>query len=168
MPTVTARIAVNTSALVQQALDLAQANIPHALNKTYDLASGTGSAGVDLVFADERTLAPSGTENLDLAGVLVDSFGTIISFARIKAIHVFAIDGNTNDVHVGVGATNGLATLFPVVSSHVKVKPGGTFLAVMPGAGVLVAVGTGDLLVMTNSAGGTSVTYRIVIVGSTS
>jgi hypothetical protein len=166
--TLTSRIRVDLSALVQQVLDLAQAEVPNRFSKQYDIASGVGTAGADLVFADERTLAASGSETLDLAGVLVDSFGAVITFARIKALLVFAIDGNTNDVHVGVGASNGLATLFPVASSHVKVKPGGTLLCVMPGAGVTVTPGTGDLLTVANSGAGTGVTYRVVIIGASS
>jgi hypothetical protein len=163
---VTSRIRVDFQALLQSVFDLGQGDVPQKVIKDYTLPNGVGTAGVDGVFADERTLAASATENLDLSGVLTDAFGSVLSFARIKALIVQANDANVNDVHVGVGAANGLVTLFPTASSHVKVKPGGLFVWVAPGAGILVTAGTGDLLVVTNSAAGTSVTYKVIVVGA--
>ncbi|MDQ5917570.1 MAG: hypothetical protein QG660_681, partial [Pseudomonadota bacterium] len=45
----------------------------NALSKTeITLTPGTSSGNADLIFMDTRTLAASATENLDLAGSLVD------------------------------------------------------------------------------------------------
>ncbi len=49
----------------------------------------------------------------------------------------------------------------------VKVKPGGAIALVAPDAtGYAVTAGTADQLKVANSAGGTSVTYDIIIIGA--
>lgn len=129
------------------------------------LASGTGASQADRFFSDTRTLSASATEDLDLAGVLTDVFGATITFAKIKAILVFAAAGNTNDVQVTRPASNGVP-IFLAAGDGLPVKPGGCFALVWPGTGVTVTTGTGDLLTLTNSAGGTGVDYTIVIIGT--
>lgn len=52
------------------------------------LANGTGASQANALWHDRRTLAVGASENLDLAGVLVDVFGAAITFARIKGIYV--------------------------------------------------------------------------------
>lgn len=135
-------------------------------NAAIELTSGTGSNQADLIFHDQRTLAASGTEDLDLAGSLTDAYGTTLTFARIKAIMVTAASGNTNNVQVTRPASNGVP-LFLAAGDGIPVLPGGVFLWVAPNAaGVAVTAGTGDLLTFTNSAGTTSVTYDVVIIGA--
>ncbi|MBI4796860.1 MAG: hypothetical protein HY790_13675, partial [Deltaproteobacteria bacterium] len=51
-----------------------------------DFAAGVGSEQCDLVFCDKRTLAGGANESLDLAGVLTDAFGNIITFAKVRAL----------------------------------------------------------------------------------
>src|SRR3954465_110978 len=48
-----------------------------------------------------RTLGASASEDLDLAGVLTNAFGAVLTFTKIKAIVIRAAVGNTNDVVVG-------------------------------------------------------------------
>ena len=130
------------------------------------LTSGVGANQADKMYAATRTLAASGTEDLDLAGVLTDPVGATLTYARVKLIYVTAAAGNTNNVNVTRPAANGVP-LFLAAGDGLAVKPGGMFAWAAPDAtGVAVTAGTGDLLTFTNSAGSTSVTYSVVIVGA--
>lgn len=132
------------------------------------LESGTGAGKADRVFADTRTLAASATENLDLAGSLTDAYGTTTSFARVKFILFHAAVGNTNNVVVGahgsadfVGLLNAAGTL--------TLRPDATVAAMSGSAdatGMVVTATTADIIKVTNSAGSTSVTYDVIIVGN--
>lgn len=147
--------------------DLAQPQ--QALNERASLSfsDGTGANQCDMVFADTRTIAASGSENLDLAGGLTDAFGATMTFAEIVAIYVRAADGNTNDVVVGGAGSNTFVGPFSDASDKIKVKPGGVLLVAGPNAAGLGAVtpSTGDILLIANSGGTTGVTYDIIIVG---
>lgn len=129
------------------------------------LGSGTGSGNADLVWHDRRTLSASATEDLDLAASLVDAFGTTLTFAKLKGIKVYASSANTNNVNVTRPASNGVP-VFLAAGDGVPVLPGGMFEWYAPGTGVTVTAGTGDLLTFTNSAGSTSVTYDVVLIGA--
>lgn len=160
------KLVVSTISELSNALDLATASVPLDMTKTIRLATGTGANQADKIFHDTRTLAASGTENLDLAGVLVDALGATITFARIKAVVVAARDTNSNNVNVIREGTNGVP-LFLALGDGIPVMPGGMFVWIAPGAtGVVVTPGTGDLLTVTNSGASTSVTYDIVIIGA--
>lgn len=151
---------------LSSAMDLATAAVPVDRTKKIRLSTGTGANQADKIFHDQRTLAASATENLDLAGVLVDALGATITFARIKAVVVIAADANTNNVHVIREGTNGVP-LFLALGDGIPVHPGGVFAWCAPGAtAVPVTGGTGDLLTFTNSGAGTSVTYDVYIIGA--
>ncbi|MDZ7906373.1 MAG: hypothetical protein U5N55_11785 [Cypionkella sp.] len=63
---------------------------------------GNGAIGTaDVLFKDTRTIAASGNDDLDLAGVLSDAFGATITAAEIIAVYVRAESANTNDVVIG-------------------------------------------------------------------
>lgn len=148
------------------ALDLGTLSFTALIEKSLTLASGTGANQADRMFSDQRTLAASASESLDLAGSLTDVAGATITFARVKAVFVEAVAANTNDVQVTRPASNGLP-LFMAASDGIAVRPGGMFAWVAPDAtGVAVTAGTGDLLAFTNSAGTTGVTYNVIIVGA--
>lgn len=148
-----------------RALDLASGESALRREISIAFADGVGVNQANLLFHDQRTLAASATEDLDLAGALTDVYGQTVSFARIKAVIVVAASGNTNNVNVTRPASNGVP-LFLAASDGIAVLPGGVFLWAAPSAaGVAVTGGTGDLLTLTNSAAGSSVTYDIYILG---
>lgn len=134
-------------------------------NKAYAWTSGTGVDQADKQHRTQITLAASGTQDIDLAGSLTDALGVALTFAKIKKIQVYAAPGNTNDVNVTRPATNGLP-IFLAAGDGIPVKPGGALIWVAPGTGITVTAGTGDLLTFTNSAGGTSVTFDVIIEGT--
>jgi hypothetical protein len=161
----TAEISLNATGKQSTALDLGTATLPFSLSVAYSLTDGVAAGQADRVFTDTRTLGPSATENLDLAGVLTDAFGALITFATIKAVIVRARKENTNDVQVTRPATNGVP-IFMVAGGGVALAPGEVFAKVRSGAGIPVVPATGDLIAVTNSAAGTPVTYDVIVIGT--
>jgi hypothetical protein len=146
-------------------LDLGTAEFPFNVAFSKALADGTAADQSDRIFTDTRTISASATDSLDLSGALTNAFGTV-TFARIKAVLVKASASNTNNVNVTRPASNGVP-LFLAASDGIAVRPGGCFMWVAPDVtGVAVTAGTGDLLDIVNSAGGTSVVYDIVVIGA--
>ncbi|MFK0124888.1 hypothetical protein ACIQSP_16425 [Streptomyces nigra] len=168
MPLSGTMLAVSGFAELTSALDLGTGRAAQSLSRSMSLANGTGAGKADRVFSDRRTLAASGTEDLDLAGVLLDAFGAQVTFARIKGLIIAAAAGNNNNVVVGAASSNPWATLLG--ATHTLTLRPGAFVAVGTGVadptGYAVAAGTGDLLKIANSGAGTSVTYDIHIIGA--
>ncbi|SDM77326.1 hypothetical protein [Streptomyces wuyuanensis] len=163
----TSSLSVAASAELTSAADLATGAVPLTVRHAVSLASGTGVGKADKVFHDRRTLAASATEDLDLAGVLLDSFGAAITFARVKGLVVTAAAGNVNNVVIGAAAANPWTALLGATGTLI-VRPGG-FVCVGAGAadvGYAVTAGSGDVLRVANSGAGSSVTYDIVIIGA--
>ncbi|MDX3637680.1 hypothetical protein PV728_47420 [Streptomyces europaeiscabiei] len=164
----TSSFSIAANASLTSALDLATATVPLQVRKSVSLASGTGAGQADKVFSDRRTLAASGSEDLDLAGVLLDAFGAAITWARVKGLFISAAAANTNSVIVGAASATQWATLLNAAGT-ITLRPGSSFGAMTGSAdatGWAVTAGTGDLLKIANSAGSTSVTYDIVIIGA--
>lgn len=168
MTTLNTKILVQLGASLSSALDLASATSDLDKSRQLNWSSGTTANKADTLWHDERTLAASGTEDLDLAGSLSGILGGTVTFAKVKAILVLADSGNTNDVVLGGASSNGFVGPFGAATHTVKVPPGGVILMAAPGAAGLgtVTASTGDLLHVANSSSGTSVKYQIVIVGT--
>ena len=161
-----ATVSAVISATYGNALDFGSVEQKIQYNQRSAFTDGSGADQAQKLFSDTRTLTASATESLDLAGGLTDVFGATLTLTKVKALLIKAAAGNTNDVVVGGAASNQWAAPFGDVSDTVKVKPGGTLLLIAPDAtGYAVTAGTGDILKVANSAGSTSVSYDIVIVG---
>lgn len=164
--TLSAKFVTSLVATLTNPLDLSTPDDSLDYVKRITLANGTGANQGNMMWHDQRTLAASATEDLDLAGSLTNAFGATQTFARIKAIIVYAATGNTNNVNVTRPAANGVP-LFLAAGDGIPVRPGGLFMWISPDAtGVAVTAGTGDLLTFTNSAGSTSVTYDVILIGA--
>lgn len=163
----TTTIGVTVDGIYTKTADLSTAS--DSMSRRYGayLSSGTGAGKADLRFADTRTLAASATEDLDLAGSLVDIYGATLTFAKIKAVIISAAAGNTNSVVVGAGTNPWLTALNS--TGTITLRPG-AFIALGAGAAdataYAVTAATGDILKIANSGAGTSVTYDIVIIGT--
>lgn len=127
------------------------------------LVTGSGAGLASKLFSDTRTLAASGTENLDLAASLIDAFGQTLTFAHVKAIFVKAHADNVNDVVLGGAGSNPFLGPWGATGTH-AVRPGG-FVMLADANGFAVTAATGDLLKVLNGGSGTGVTYDIVIIG---
>ena len=161
-----ANIALTVDATLTSALDLTSAVSHLDYRSAVALTTGTGANASDMQFSDTRTLAASATENLDLAGSLTGPVGTTLTFARIKAVVFKASASNTNAVQVTRPASNG-APLFMAAGDGISLAAGDTFAWFSPtAAGVVVTASTGDLIPVTNSAAGTSVTYDVIVIGA--
>lgn len=133
------------------------------------LINGTGAGQADQMFSDQRTIAASGTDTLVLsAGTLKDQFGNAITLGHVKAILIKAAAGNTNNVVVGNAAAHPFVGPFNAGTDTVAIPPGGTLMLLAPVNGWAAVATTSDQLLMTNGSSGTSVTYDIVIVGTSS
>jgi hypothetical protein len=163
---VTAEVRLSVTGHHTSAIDLGTGDFPFTLASSVSLSSGVAAGMVDREFTDTRTLVASATEDLDLAGVQTDPFGALITFATIKGIFIKAASGNTNNIHISrpAGATG--VPLFLAISDGFVLRPGYTFALFGSGAGITVTPASGDLITITNAAGGTSVSHDIVILGT--
>lgn len=158
-------LAIKLNATLSKALDLDTPIDPLVINELLQLTNGTASGNASQMFHDRRTLTASSSEDLDFAGGLTNAFGVTLTFATIKFVLVKASSGNTNAVQVTRVATTGFP-LFMADGDGISLAAGDLFLYFSPLVGKTVTATTDDTLTFTNSAGGTSVTYDIVVVGT--
>lgn len=158
------QIQITLQALLTATIGLS--TVRQQVNESFaqSLADGVDVGEADTLYTAERTIAASSSENLDLAGSLTDVFGATITFAKVKALYIQALSTNTNNVQVQREGTNGVP-IFMALGDGIELSPGAAFLVFDP-AGYAVTAGTGDLLAVTNSGAGSSVTYRIIIIGT--
>jgi hypothetical protein len=162
----TATVRAGIRAQQTKALDLGTPSYDLSKIVDFALTSGTGAGAADLMFTDTRTVAASGTDALDLAGGLTDAYGTTLTFVELRAVLVAASSANTNNVRINRPSSNGVP-LFLAAGDGIDVPPGGVFLWACPADGkVTVTASTGDLLNIDNSSSGSSVTYSVVILGT--
>jgi hypothetical protein len=129
--------------------------------------NGTGAGQANMWWHDQRSLAGSATEDIDLAGSLTSVFGTTITFTSLKGVFVFAAAANnaSNNVNVTRPASNG-TTLFLAAGDGIALGPGEFFAWFTPAAnGRTVTAGSADLITITNSAGTNTVTYDVFVLG---
>lgn len=159
-------LSVAFAATLNSQLDFQLASAPITYPASLGFSTGVGASQADKIFADQRTIAASGTDDLDLAGVLLDALGAVITMARIRALIVKAAAANTNNVVMGVG-TNPITSILGGTTPTLTIRPGGLLVLAAPDAtGYVVTASTADILRFANSGAGTSVTYDVVIVGA--
>lgn len=158
-----AELTAKLSAIQTGANDFGGPNFTPVVEKILQFTDGVGANQADILFTDERTLAASTSEDLDLAGVLASAFGATIAAAEVVAILVIANAGNANNVVLGDAAAP--IPLFAGTNPTFAVKPGGFFFVAAPQAAGLLTVGAGatDVLKVANSGAGSAVTYQIAI-----
>ncbi|WP_434612077.1 hypothetical protein [Tabrizicola sp. M-4] len=129
---------------------------------------GTGADQADILYMAQRTILTGANDDIDLAGVLTNAFGQVITAAEIVAlfIHNQPISGadNTTNLTIG-GGTNPVTGLLGGTTPTIgPIRPRGFMLLGNPGAtGICpVTAGTGDILRVANSAGAT-INYQIAI-----
>ncbi|MEV0149107.1 MULTISPECIES: hypothetical protein [unclassified Nonomuraea] len=164
-----ARLLMQLTAELTSPLDLTTGSAPLSFARQVSFADGVGLNQANRIWSDERTLAASANEDLDLAGTLTDPFGVAITLARVKALFVAASAANANNVVIGAAASNAFVGPFGAATHTLAVRPGGLLALTAPDAtGYAVTAGTGDLLRVANSGAGSSVTYQIVVIGAAS
>ncbi len=124
--------------------------------------TGTGADQADQCWHDRRTLAASGTENLDFQAGTVNTLGKALALTIVKGIY-FSIESATGGpLLIGGHATNALGTFFGDDTDKLRVRGMGG-LATKDATGYAVAAG--DLLTVVNEDGVNAVTYDILVVG---
>lgn len=162
------RVTMELIATLTSSTDFSTPAAPYDLRQQFDYTSGTGAGQADRIWVDQRTLAASTTEDIDLAGGVTDPFGAAITFVKIKALLIRAAGTNTNNVVVGAAASNAWAALLGTTGT-LTIRPGMAFKVAVSTAdatGLAVVAGTGDLLKVANSGAGTGVTFDIGVIGT--
>ncbi len=142
----------------------AKVNVDH----TVDFTAGTGANQFDINYMQERTVGDGANDDIDLAGVLSDAFGSTITAAEICALVILneQEDGTANTTNLTIGAgSNPFQTIFAAGTTKTigPIRPGGAFVLCSPAAAAwAVTAGTADILRIANSAGAAN-TYQIAI-----
>jgi hypothetical protein len=156
--------------LFVESLDLGTVADNARLEYARSLADGTGADQADRLWHDQRTLAASATENLDLTNLTQTLFGgtVTITFAKIKAIllvNLATIAGE--DLAIGGAGAGGNAWSAPFDSdpdAKIIVPADSLVFLVNKKNGWPVTNGSLDILKVANVSGA-SVSYKIAIVG---
>lgn len=162
------RLTAGLAGVLSTVNDLGTAKQDVAKQYIADFVPGIIANQADLAWFDQRTLALSASENIDLNGALFDAFGAAVNFAKVKALVVAAAAANANDVIIGNAASNGFVGPFGAATHTLAIKPGGFVMMAAPGLAGLgsIMAGTGDLLKVLNGGAGTPVTYDILVLGT--
>ena len=169
----TSKISLSLLDTLTKAFDGRVASDPITFNKVISLADGVAAGQADNVWMDVRTLAPSTSEDLDLNGSLKNAFGDNFDLAKIKFLLVYAGDitgvqpKNTHNVEVGGETATLLGLVFlKDITDVVVVGPDDLFLLTRKDNGITVGAGTADKLKIANGGGVSSVTYTIIVGGT--
>ncbi len=124
MTTFTGRFTVGSNLTLTSPVDLGTAKYSVNMDTVHSFTDGEGLNQAEQVFTDQRTLAASANEELDLSGSLTDAFGTTLVFTSIKAMIITCAAANTNDLLVGGAAANAWSTWASDDTDEVIVVPG--------------------------------------------
>jgi len=147
------------------------------ISKLLSLTFGNGAGKADQIYYDRNDIAASGSDDLDMAGVLTNIFGETISFDLVRAVMVLnrsdeAIVHGTHtvatDAEISIGGSGGFEWVgpFAAVGDKMEIPAGGLFIMTNPtAAGWVVGPGATDLLGIDNLDGADVALYDIVIIG---
>ncbi len=138
------------------------------IQPTVTLANGTGANQADKFFSDKRTLGNGASEELDLAGALVDAFGDTVTLARVKVLYIYNPSADATLVIGGAAATQ-FAAFLGDVSDKIVLRPGGRLLLIAPDATAYVSTGgaADKLKIAHGGEGASGVDYEILVIGAT-
>jgi hypothetical protein len=140
------------------------------------LAFGTGLGKADLLFADRRVVAFGQDDELDLAGVLTNNYGDVLTFANVKLILIVNRTGEANASNPAHTATTAILTVggganefqafFKAAGDKLTIDTGGILLITDPtAAGWAVTATTADDFLVHNDDGANEAMYDIVLLG---
>lgn len=143
------------------------ASVSGGYSYSKSLANGTAASQADRIYLGQHTIAASGTLDLDLAGSLTDVFGSVITFARVKAVLIVPASTSTaSGFKVGAAAVNQFYGFFNAATDAEKVDATGVFFKSRTDATAWpVTAGTGDLLRVTNLDAANAAVLNVAIVG---
>lgn len=157
--------------LFQESLDLATISDNARLEYARSLADGTAADQADRLWHDQRTLAGSASENLDLNNLTNTLFGSTltVNFAKVKALLIVNLATTAGeDLLVGgagAGANAWSAPFDNDPDAKIAVPADSIVFLVNKKNGWTVTNGSADILKIAN-ASAASVSYKIAIVGT--
>lgn len=141
----------------------------NAINILNSFLAGTGFGQVSLKYMDDRSVGAGTTnDDLDLTGVLVDIYGAVLAFTKVKALLIYnksLTDGD--NLLVGGAGVVGNAWAAPFNGSQVAqvvVQANSPWLLVAM-SGLPVVAGTGDILRISYAGISGHIGYQIALLG---
>lgn len=159
--TLTGKMSIQLDALLVQAVGLATVQANLSRGQATPMTSGVGANQWDKVYS-ETAKSLAGNYDIDLSGVLLDVFGAVCSFARIKAIVAIADPNNTGSVLIG-GAATPFFGFLGSATDKVQIRAGGFAVFFAPDATAWpVTNASADLLRFAPSSGTQLVDFAIL------
>lgn len=156
-----------TGNLVGTPLQIGKATYGFTETFIQSFTNGIGLDQANNIWADNRTILASGTDDINLSGGVTNAYNTAITFTSIKAMLIKAAAGNTNNLIIGNQGVTPFSSFFGAAVHTLIVPPNGLFLLENPNIDGYPVTPTTNLLRITNGAGGTPVSYKIIIIGET-
>jgi len=157
--------------LFSDSLDLSTVADSSGVEYEKNLADGTGDDQVDKIWHDQRVLGAATNDDLDLTALTNTLFGSTITinFAKVKSVLIVNTSTTSGDeLRVGAAASDPFTPPFNGgATSVVEVGADSALLLSSNKDGWTVTGGSSDVLRIANP-GGNSITYNIVIVGTSS
>jgi len=135
-------------------------------NYSKEWKTGTILNQADELWIDERTLAASSSETLDLSGLLSQAFGDTLSLAKVKLFYLHNTSTIVGDV-LEIGGGSNPFLMFKDGSDIKPVGPDGVLFWAEPSlAGRAVTATTADLIQVNNTVSN-AIKYQVAIAGTT-
>ena len=161
---VTGKIWATLSAIFSEAKEVGTVESSPALAVNDQFTNGTGANKIEAVLYDTGSLGDSATADIDLAGVLKDPAGDVVTMTKVKGF----IIKNTSSAGSGIQVDGTFDTWLKAASDGVKIMPGGSLTISNPTAeGYAVTAGSADIITLTN-LGATTQTYEVEVLGEVS
>jgi len=137
------------------------------LRDTCEITWGDGQDAEEaqVIWGDTRTIAGSGTDLLDLAGVLVDGLGQTVTLTAVKELWIRAASGNGGNLVIGAAASNTWVGPFGSATDTLSIPASGLLHLVAPDAsGWAVTADTADQLQVANDDS-EAASYSVILRG---
>lgn len=141
-------------------LESGSSNIAGSILATF--TNGTTTNDIDLVYQDTCTLTTGATQTYDLDGLTDPITGGAVAFVKIRAIIIYSKLTANKVLTIGGGDFQGP---FTAAADSIDLPPEGFYVVTAPVDGWTVTADSGDGLLITNAAGGSS-TFDIYIMGA--
>lgn len=144
-------------------LDLSTTSDPMTLDLKDTMTNGTILNQCDQAWHDQRTVTAA-AENIDIAGVLANSFNTVLTFAKIKGLFIHNRSTTPGEnLTIGAAGANELM-IFGAAADTKVIGPDGIFFIWEPSLAGITGGAGADLLKI--DPGAATITYDIVILGT--
>lgn len=153
-----------------EALDLSNAVDQGTLSLLKTLADGTGNDQADVCWHDSRSVSSAANDDLDLTALTQTIYGSTVTITMAKVKAIVIINTNTtagDELVIDTSVSNAFKGWSNAsATSKAEIGPGGLWVVSAPLAGWTVTNSSTDILRVSNPGGGTSITYKIFILGT--